>query len=170
MVSISIFDRGIVSCGSWRLKTWLILYFELIFGGPDRFILSMRFSFSIKGTDLLYNFCLTGFWCVLFLSVVIVQLLGLAPWKVIEDSSLNIMSVNEYFNLLLLVSWIQKFDLVFVVLSWNQFVDLFLVVCQLSFDVFFQYRVVPVLRRRDISTKFLSINVFMKCCICLFLI
>ena len=54
---------------------------------------------------------------VLFLSVVIVQLIGLAPWKVIEENSSSTMSVNGNLNLLLVVSDIQKFDLVFVVLS-----------------------------------------------------
>ena len=54
---------------------------------------------------------------VLFLSVVIVQLEGLAPWKIIEDNSSSIMSVNGNLNLLLVVSDIQKFDLFFVVLS-----------------------------------------------------
>ena len=39
MFSISVFDRGIVS----------VLYFESLFGGPDIFILSARFSFSNKG-------------------------------------------------------------------------------------------------------------------------
>ena len=39
-----------------------------------------------------------------FLSVVIVQFQGLAPWKVIEDKSSNIISVNEKLNLLLVVS------------------------------------------------------------------
>ena len=44
------------------------LYFESIFGGPDKFILSVRFSFSIKGNrSVLYDFCLSGFCCVLFL-------------------------------------------------------------------------------------------------------
>ena len=30
------------------VKTWLIVYFESLFGGPDKLILSVRFSFSIK--------------------------------------------------------------------------------------------------------------------------
>ena len=41
---------------------------------------------------------------MLFLSVVIVQLIGLAPWKVIEDNSPSIMSANENSNSLLVVS------------------------------------------------------------------
>ena len=28
---------------------WFIVYFESLFAGPDKFILSVRFSFSIKG-------------------------------------------------------------------------------------------------------------------------
>ena len=66
--SISIFDRGMVSRESWRLKSWLIVQFVSFFGGPDKFILSVRFSFSIKGKrSVLYNCCLIGFCCVLFL-------------------------------------------------------------------------------------------------------
>ena len=49
MFSIPLFDRGVVSRGSWRLKTWFIIYIESIFGAPDKFILSVRFSVSIKG-------------------------------------------------------------------------------------------------------------------------
>ena len=65
--SISIFDRGIVSRGSWCLKTWFIVYFELLCGGPDNFILSVRLFFSIKGNEsVLYIFGLIGFCCVLF--------------------------------------------------------------------------------------------------------
>ena len=68
MFSFSIFDRGIVPRGSRRLKTWFIVYFESLFGGPDKYILSVRFSFSIKGNrSVLYDFCLIGFCCVLFL-------------------------------------------------------------------------------------------------------
>ena len=55
MFSISVFDRGIVSGGSWRLKTWFIVYFESLFGGPDKFILSVRFFFLLKRIDL---FCM----------------------------------------------------------------------------------------------------------------
>ena len=40
---------------------------------------------------------------MLFLSVFIVQLIGLAPWKIIEDGSSNIMSRNVNLNLLLIV-------------------------------------------------------------------
>ena len=47
MFSISDFDRGIVSRGSWSLKTWFIVYFESLFGGADKSILSVRFSPSI---------------------------------------------------------------------------------------------------------------------------
>ena len=68
LFSISISDRGMVSRGSWRLKTWFIVYFESFFGWPDKFMLSVRFSFSIEGNRfVLYNFCLTVFCCVLFL-------------------------------------------------------------------------------------------------------
>ena len=48
MFSISVFDKGIVSRGSLRLKTWFIVYFESQFGGIDKLILSVKFSFSIK--------------------------------------------------------------------------------------------------------------------------
>ena len=68
MFSISFFDGGIVSRGSWRLKTFFFVYFESMFGGPDKFILSVRFSFSIRrNRSVLYDFCLIGFCCVLFL-------------------------------------------------------------------------------------------------------
>ena len=44
------------------------MYFESISGGPDKFLLSFSFSFSIKGKrSLLFTFCLNGFCCVLFL-------------------------------------------------------------------------------------------------------
>ena len=55
MFSISVFGRGIVSRGSWRLKTWFIVYFESLFGGPDNFVLWVRFFFLLKGIDL---FCM----------------------------------------------------------------------------------------------------------------
>ena len=62
MFSISILYRGIVSRGSWRLKTWFIVFFEPFFGGPDKSILSVRFSFSIKGNiSVLNHFCLIDF-------------------------------------------------------------------------------------------------------------
>ena len=38
-----------------------------MFGGPDKFTLSVRISFSIKrNMSFLYSFCLSGFRCVLF--------------------------------------------------------------------------------------------------------
>ena len=44
------------------------MYFESICGGPDKFILSVKFSFSIREKkSVLYNFCLSGSCCVLFL-------------------------------------------------------------------------------------------------------
>ena len=68
MFSISIVDRRIVSRGSWRLKTWFIVYSESLFGGPDKFILSVRFSFSNKrNRSILYDFFLLVFRCVLIL-------------------------------------------------------------------------------------------------------
>ena len=64
MFSISNFDIGIVPSGSPRLRTRLIVYFESVFGGPDKFKLSVRLFFSINGNiSFLYNFC---FCCVLF--------------------------------------------------------------------------------------------------------
>ena len=57
-----------LSRGSWMLKTWLIVYFGSVSGGPDKFILSVKFSISIKGhRSVLYIFCLSGCCCVLFL-------------------------------------------------------------------------------------------------------
>ena len=47
--SISVFDKGIVSRGSWRIKTWFIVYFDSLFRGPDKFIFSFRFYFSPEG-------------------------------------------------------------------------------------------------------------------------
>ena len=47
--STSIFDKGIVSRRCWRLNTWFIANFESLFNGPDKFMLSVRFSFSIQG-------------------------------------------------------------------------------------------------------------------------
>ena len=42
--------------------------FESKSRGPDKFILSVKFSFSTKGNrSLLYIFCSRGFCCVLFL-------------------------------------------------------------------------------------------------------
>ena len=38
MFSISVLDRCSVSRGSWKLKTWFIVYFESLFGEPDTFI------------------------------------------------------------------------------------------------------------------------------------
>ena len=68
MFSLSIFDRGIVSSGSWRLKIWLIVYFESFGSGPDRFMVSVRFSFSIKGNvSFLCGCCLSRFCWVWFL-------------------------------------------------------------------------------------------------------
>ena len=41
--------------------------FESSFGGPDKIILLVRFSFSVKDNrSFLNNFCLTGFCRVLF--------------------------------------------------------------------------------------------------------
>ena len=42
--------------------------FESLFAGPDKFTLSVKFSFSIKGNiSVLHDFCSIGFCCVLFL-------------------------------------------------------------------------------------------------------
>ena len=44
------------------------MFFEPISERPDQFILSVKFSFSIKDNNsVLYLFCLSGFCCVLFL-------------------------------------------------------------------------------------------------------
>ena len=44
------------------------MYFVSVSGSPEKYILSVKFSFSIKGNiSVLYIFCLSGFCCVLFL-------------------------------------------------------------------------------------------------------
>ena len=44
------------------------MYFESKSGGPDKFIISVKFSFSAKGNMSVLNiFCLSYFCCVLFL-------------------------------------------------------------------------------------------------------
>ena len=45
------------------------MFFESKAGGPDKFVLSIRFSFSSKGNRsvLYFFFCSSGFCCVLFL-------------------------------------------------------------------------------------------------------
>ena len=44
------------------------MYFVSVFGGPDTFLVSNKLSFSIKGNrSFLYDCCLIGFCCVLFL-------------------------------------------------------------------------------------------------------
>ena len=65
MFSISNLDKGIVSSGSWRSKTWFIVYFESFVCGPDKFILSVKFSFSINGNRSFYasRFC----WVLFFI-------------------------------------------------------------------------------------------------------
>ena len=66
-MSISNLDRGIVSSGSWRSKTWFIVYFESFVCGPNKFILSVKFSFSINGKkSFLYEWCFIRFCWVLF--------------------------------------------------------------------------------------------------------
>ena len=45
-----------------------MVFFESTTGGPDKFIVSVRFSFSIKGNEsVFYIFCLITFSCVMFL-------------------------------------------------------------------------------------------------------
>ena len=48
-----------MSSGSWRSKTWLIVYFELFVCGPDKFILSVKFLFQLveKGLFMRVLFC-----------------------------------------------------------------------------------------------------------------
>ena len=44
------------------------MYFESVSGCPDKFILTVRFSFSFKvNWSVLYIFCLSCICCVLFL-------------------------------------------------------------------------------------------------------
>ena len=62
MFSISVFLRGILSRGSYRLKALLIVYFESKSGSLDKFILPVKFSFSTKRNNfVLYTFCFIGF-------------------------------------------------------------------------------------------------------------
>ena len=44
---VCVVEKCVKSSGSWRFKTWLIVYFESIFGVPDKFTLAVRLSFSI---------------------------------------------------------------------------------------------------------------------------
>ena len=67
MYSISVFDKGFVSRGSWRLKSWFIVYFESLFCVPNKFILSVRFFFLLKGLDLFCMVLFNWFCFVLFL-------------------------------------------------------------------------------------------------------
>ena len=68
MFSTCIFDMGIVLSGSYRLKTWFVVYFESFGNGPDKFIVSVRFSFSFKGNgSFLCGSCLISFCWVLIL-------------------------------------------------------------------------------------------------------
>ena len=50
-----------------EVKDLFFVYIGSFFGGPDKFILSVRFSLSTKGNrSVLYDCCLIGFCCVLF--------------------------------------------------------------------------------------------------------
>ena len=51
-----------MSSGSCRLKNWFIVYFESFGSGPDKCIVSVRISFSIKGNgSFLCGCCLIRF-------------------------------------------------------------------------------------------------------------
>ena len=72
---MSSFDRGIVSSGSWRLKTSIIVFFESFVCGPDKFILSVKFIFSINGKrSFLCCCCFIFFVEYYFLSIVSMEL------------------------------------------------------------------------------------------------
>ena len=43
------------------------MYFESLSGGPDKYMLSVKFSFSIKGSRSVLYFFSGGFCCVFFL-------------------------------------------------------------------------------------------------------
>ena len=51
-----------------EVKNLIFEYIESVSGGPDNFILSVRFFYTIKGNrSVLYIFCLIVFCCELFL-------------------------------------------------------------------------------------------------------
>ena len=54
MFSVSAFDKGMLSRGSCKLKTWIIVYLESKYGFLIFFIVSVKFSFSIKGNKSVY--------------------------------------------------------------------------------------------------------------------
>ena len=68
--SISVFDKGIVSRGSWRIKTCFIVYFDSLFRGPDKFIFSFRFYFSPKGNRSVFIWFLFDWFllCIVFIN------------------------------------------------------------------------------------------------------
>ena len=61
MISTSTFDRGIVSKLSCRLKILLILYFDSFGNGPDKFNVSVMFSFSNKGHGSFFHVVIVYF-------------------------------------------------------------------------------------------------------------
>ena len=74
-MSISSFDREIVSSGSWRSKTWLIVYFKSFVCGPDKLILSVKFLFQLTEKGFFYaSFVLFSFVEYYFLSNVSMEL------------------------------------------------------------------------------------------------
>ena len=52
-----------MSSGSGRLKTWFIVNFESFICGPDKFILSVSFSFSISAKRSFFCDCCLTFFC-----------------------------------------------------------------------------------------------------------
>ena len=65
---VSVFERGIISKGSCKIKLMFIVNFDFKSGGPGNFMLSVRFSSSSKKNMFFpCNFCYGDFCCVLFL-------------------------------------------------------------------------------------------------------
>ena len=67
MFRISVFERGILSKGSCRLKFLFIVYFEFEYGGIGKTMPSVKFSFSLRGNSFFLYIFLGDFCCVLFL-------------------------------------------------------------------------------------------------------
>ena len=65
--SISNFERGMLSRGSWRLKILFFVCFELVSGVLINVHYQLIFLFLLKGKVCLVLFCLNCFCCVLFL-------------------------------------------------------------------------------------------------------
>ena len=67
MFRILVFERGILTKGSCRLKLLFIVYFDFKSGGLGKFMPSVKFSFSIRVNMFFLYIFLGDFCCVLFL-------------------------------------------------------------------------------------------------------